>query len=195
MKFEIQRAVVMVLCCYAGSAFAQKSQNENLIPNAGFEQSISDEDAHPAEWICFTSKDQVLGITDSEKHSGSRSLKITAQETPNAYQGINYTFPIHTDTKYTFSVYVMNDKSNPLKSTAHGMLVIEWKAADNKEISRTLSKSWDQSLSKMRWEQFSLNNVKPPKGAVSATAGIHLCDGESGGKGSVFLDDALLIEK
>ena len=82
-----------------------------------------------------------------------------------------------------------------LKNTATGMLVIEWKSADDKEMSRTLSKMWDPGLSKLRWEQISINNAEPPKGAVSATFGIHFCDGKSGASGSVFVDDVMLIEK
>jgi hypothetical protein len=75
------------------------------------------------------------------------------------------------------------------------MLVIEWKSADNKEMSRVLSKLWDPGLSKMRWEQFSINNAEPPKGAVGATFGIHFCEGKDIASGSVFVDDVVLIEK
>ncbi len=103
--------------------------------------------------------------------------------------------PVTAGSRYTFSAYFMNDKSDPLKNTASGMLVIEWKSADGKEMSRTLSKLWDSGLSKMRWEQFFINHVEPPKGAVSATFGIHFCEGKEGANGSVFIDDVMLIEK
>jgi hypothetical protein len=194
MKHRIPFAIATVLFC-AWNAFAQDAKDKNLIANAGFEQSVAEEGSVPAEWVPFTSKNVVIGTASAVKRNGAQSLKISAQKAPNAFQGVNYTMPVTAGSRYTFSAYVMNDKSDPLKNTANGMLVIEWKSADNKEMSRILSKLWDPGLSKMRWEQFSINNAEPPKGAVSATFGIHFCEGKEGADGSVFVDDVMLIEK
>jgi len=194
MKLRIEFVITALLLC-AWTSPAQNTNNGNLIPNAGFEQAIAGEGSVPAEWVPFTSKNVILGTTSAVKRNGAQSLKMSAQKIPNTFQGVNYTAPVNAGSKYTFSTYVMNDKNDPLKGTANGMLVIEWKSADNKEMSRILSKLWDPSLSRMRWEPFSINNAEPPKGAVSATFGIHFSDGKDVSSGSVFIDDVLLIEK
>lgn len=193
MKHPIQIAVIAVLFC-AWNASAQDAKDSNLIANAGFEQTVA-EGGVPAEWVPFTSKNVAIETTGAVKRNGAQSLKISAQKIPNAFQGVNYTIPVTAGSRYTFSAYVMNDKSDPLKDTVHGMLVIEWKSADNKEMSRTLSKLWEPSLSRMRWELFSINNAEPPKGAVSATFGIHFCEGKEVSSGSILIDDVMLIEK
>jgi hypothetical protein len=194
MKHLFQFAIMAAACC-AWNASAQDTKDNNLIANAGFEQAATEGGSMPAEWVPFTSKNVVLETTGAVKRNGAQSLKITAQRIPNAFQGVNYTIAITAGSRYTFSAYVMNDKSDPLKNTVHGMLVIEWKSADNKEMSRTLSKQWDSGLSRMRWELFSINNAEPPKGAVSATFGIHFCEGKEVSSGSVLIDDVMLIEK
>jgi hypothetical protein len=194
MKLRIESVVAVLLLC-AWTSPAQDTKDKNLIANGGFEQSVAEEGSVPAEWVPFTSKNVIIGTTSAVKRNGAQSLKISAQKIPNAFQGVNCIIPVTAGSRYTFSAYFMNDKGNPLKDTASGMLVIEWKSADNKEMSRTLSKLWDSSLSKMRWEQFSISNAEPPKGAVSATFGIHFCEGKEGANGSVFVDDVMLIEK
>jgi hypothetical protein len=194
MKHLISAAIISALLC-GWTASAEELKDKNLAPNSGFEQSVAEVGSVPAEWVPFTSKNVVIGTSTNAKHNGAQSLRMTAQKIPNAFQGVNYIMPVTQGSKYTFNAYFMNDKSDPLKSTASGMLVIEWKSADEKEMSRTLSKQWDPSLSKMRWEQLSINNAEPPKGAVSATFGIHFCEGKDGGDGSIFIDDVMLIEK
>jgi hypothetical protein len=194
MKLRIEFVITMLLLC-AWTSPAQDTKDKNLITNGGFEELVAEGSNMPAAWTPFTSKDVIITTTTDVKRNGAQSLKMTAQKIPNAFQGVNFNIPVTAGSRYTFSAYFMNDKSNPLKDTANGMLVIEWKSADNKEMSRTLSKLWDPSLSKMRWEQFSISNAEPPKGAVSATFGIHLCEGKAGANGSVFIDDVMLIEK
>ena len=194
MKLRIEFVITALLFC-AWTSPAQEAKDKDLITNAGFEQLVSEGSNMPAEWVPFTSKNVVMGTTSAAKRNGAQSLKISAQKIPNAFQGVNCIIPVTAGSRYTFSAYFMNDKGDPLKGTASGMLVIEWKSADNKEMSRTLSKLWDSSLSKMRWEQFLIANAEPPKGAVSATFGIHFCEGKEGANGSIFVDDVMLIEK
>ena len=194
MKHSLRFALAACLVC-AYAASAEDATDKNLVPNRGFEQSVADEGSVPTDWVPFTSKNVIIVTSGAAKHSGEQSLRISAQRIPNAFQGVNFTNSVNAGSRYTFSAYVMNDKNDPLKNTATGMLVIEWKSADDKEMSRTLSKMWDPGLSKLRWEQISINNAEPPKGAVSATFGIHFCDGKSGASGSVFVDDVMLIEK
>ncbi len=96
--------------------------------------------------------------------------------------------------KYTFSMYALNNRDDSLGGSAHLQLSIEWIDGSGKEIARTYSQPGTASLSKMRWETIAIRKIQAPKGAVQAKFGIHLSDGEKGGKGSVFLDDALIEE-
>ena len=184
-----------LLFCTALAATLVSSHAHAVFENGGFEQSLSEESDLPAVWVPFSSKSTVLGITNAAAYSGEKSLKLSGQEVPNAFQGVNFIMPVTAGSRYTFSGYVLNDKKNPLKGTAHGMLVIEWKASNNKEVARTLSKLWDSGLSRLRWERFSIDNMEPPKDAVTAIFGIHYCEGKDGAKGSFFIDEVTLIEK
>lgn len=193
------KPVMQVMACWSllvsPLAFAGDPDVQNLIENGGFEQSISEESDLPAVWVPFSSKSTLLGITTAAAYSGEKSLKLSAQEVPNSFQGVNFIMPVTAGSRYTFSGYVINDKKNPLKGNASGMLVIEWKDPNGKEIARTLSKLWNSSLSRLRWERFSIDNMEPPKSAVSAVFGIHYCEGKDGAKGSFFIDEVTLIEK
>ncbi len=191
----VMQVMACLLLLVSPLAFAADSDVQNLIENGGFEQSLSEESDLPAVWVPFSSKSTVLGITNAAAYSGEKSLKLSGQEVPNAFQGVNFIMPVTAGSRYTFSGYVLNDKKNPLKGTAHGMLVIEWKASNNKEVARTLSKLWDSGLSRLRWERFSIDNMEPPKDAVTAIFGIHYCEGKDGAKGSFFIDEVTLIEK
>ena len=195
MKPVMQIMAIVALFCACIAVSAEDTNQQNLIANGGFEQSVGEEGSMPAEWVPFSSKNFAIETTSAAKYSGAQSLKMSAQKIPNSFQGVNFIMPVTAGSRYTFSAYVLNDKNNPLKNTAHGMLVIEWKNSNNKEITRTLSKLWDPGLSRLRWERFSINNAEPPKGAVTATFGIHYCEGKDGASGSVLVDDVSLIEK
>jgi hypothetical protein len=69
------------------------------------------------------------------------------------------------------------------------MIGIEWKNSDGKEISRATSTEWDMSLSRTRWEPINVAE-KAPRGAKTAAMTITLFDGDKGGAGSCFVDDA-----
>ncbi|HBA85041.1 MAG TPA: hypothetical protein DCZ95_13190 [Verrucomicrobia bacterium] len=166
----------------------------NLIGNAGFEEPANaQEGVSPgAPWQTFSSKLNLLELTRSNKRTGEQSLKMTSQKLPNAYQGINQAIPVEGGKKYTFSIYAINNKQDPLGGTTHAQLVIEWVDDKGKEISRDYSAPVGSSLTKMRWETIALRKKAAPNGAVSARFGIHFSEGEKGGKGSIFVDDVLL---
>jgi hypothetical protein len=187
--------MLLVCVAFAGLAKAEdKAAKPNLAPNPGFEQPTSPEGASPENWNAFSSKINGIGVSKAAKHGGDQCVKMAAQKVPEAYQGLVLDMPVSPGDIYTFSVCVINNKDDQLSGTAQGSLVIEWINASNKEVARSTSTPWDRNVSRMRWETVSISKAKVPEGAASARFGIHLNDGKSGGKGSVFIDD-VAIEK
>lgn len=189
-------AGVLIVCTvFAGPARAEENATRsNLALNPGFEQPTSPEGATPEKWNAFTSKINGIGISKAAKRSGEQGVKMAAQTLPGAYQGLVLDMPVTPGDVCTFSVYVMSNKDDPLGGTTQGSLVIEWINANGKEVARITSTPWDRNISRMRWQTISISKAKVPDGAALARFGIHLNDGMSGGKGSVFLDD-VAIEK
>ena len=188
--------VLLICMVFAGPVRAEEktAAKPNLAPNPGFEQPTAPEGASPENWNAFSSKVNGIGVSKAAKHSGEQCVKIAAQKVPEAYQGLVLDMPVSSGDVYTFSVYVTNNKDDQLSGTAQGSLVIEWINANNKEVARSTSNPWDRNVSRMRWEAVSISKAKVPEGAKTARFGIHLNDGKSGGKGSVFIDD-VVIEK
>ena len=172
----------------------EKEAAPNLAPNSGFEEPSSPEGASPEGWNAFSSKVNGIGVSRAAKHGGQQSVKMAAQKVPEAYQGLVLDMKVSPGEVYTFSAYITNNKDDQLAGTAQGSLVIEWINANNKEVARSTSTLWDRNVSRMRWEAVSISKAKVPEDAALARFGIHLNDGKSGGKGSVFVDD-VVIEK
>jgi hypothetical protein len=196
MKSTIRAFLLALVFCMGNTSRAAEEQPANLIGNPGFEEPVISQAgvAPGAPWNLFSNKLTLMELTRTIKRSGEQSLKITSQKIPNAYQGFNQTVPVKTGEKYTFSAYMINNKEDPLSGTTHAQLVIEWVNEQGKEISRDYSQVITSSLSKMRWELITLRKKAAPGGAVSARFGIHLSEGEKGGKGSIFVDDVFLQE-
>ena len=187
--------ILIVGTVFAGPARAEeRALKPNIAPNPSFEQPTDPEGAPPENWNAFSSKVNGIGVSKAAKHSGEQCLRMAAQKVPEAYQGLVLDMPVTPGDVYTFSAYVTNNKDDQLCGTAQGSLVIEWINASNKEVARSTSVPWDRNVSRMRWEAVCISKVKVPAGAALARFGIHLNDGMSGGKGSVFIDD-VVIEK
>jgi hypothetical protein len=185
------RLSLVLLVCFTGLYAASDANSLNLAENAGFELSLVEKD-RPSGWYFFTSKAGSIALTREVKRSGEQCAKISTQKTPGAFLGLSQTLSVKPGEKYTFSVYLLNDKHDPLGGSAHGQLNIEWKDNTGKEIARITGAPWDLLVSRLRWEMYTIRNVEAPKGAVEGVFGIHLLDGEKGGQGSVFLDDVMI---
>ena len=149
----------------------------------------------PLGWTFFKRNSLRAGVTKEASKTGKQSLKMTCAKAPNDFEGANLKLPVAPGRKYTFSAFFKNDKLDPLGGTAHSMLVLEWHAADGTEMNRIQSRMFDANLSRLRWEQQLLKSVAAPPGAVTAIFGIHLCDGDSGGRGSILVDDVTIVEE
>ena len=192
---QLFNGALLIYMALAGPAWSEdKPGKPNLAPNPGFEQPSSPEGASPENWNAFSSKINKIGVSRTARHGGEQCVKMAAQGLPEAYQGLVLDMPVSPGDVYTFSAYVTNNKDDQLGGSAQGSLVIEWINASNKEVGRSTCTPWDRNVSRMRWEAFAITKAKVPDGASLARFGIHLNDGRSGGKGSVFIDD-VVIEK
>ena len=189
-------AVWLSLALAGRAASAAETEPANLIGNPGFETPVlSQGGVAPSEpWQLFSNKLILMELSRDIKHAGEQSLKFSSQKVPNSYQGCNQVIPVKAGNKYTYSAYLINNKEDPLGGTTHIQLVIEWVNEQGKEISRDYSNPIGSSLSKMRWEILALRKKVAPAGAVTARFGIHLSEGEKGGKGSLYIDDVLVQE-
>lgn len=168
----------------------------NLAPNPSFEQPENGAEQPPEGWNVFASKDRKTMLTDKMAASGRQSLKMTAQGIVNAFQGITFHHPVSEGEKYTFEAKYIADKEDRPGGTMDVRLVIEWKREDGSEVSRTMSHPVKAAqISRLRWETMSLKKIPVPKDAVKAVFGIHLCDNDRGGSGTVYVDDVVILKQ
>ncbi|OQW96499.1 MAG: hypothetical protein BWK77_04440 [Verrucomicrobia bacterium A1] len=194
MRVELAAVLIASAAAFLPLASASHAA-DNIATNGSFEEPAGQEGAPPAGWIFFSNKLIKMGTSRETMRSGGQCLRFEAQGVPDAFQGCTLSVPVDPARKYTFSAYLANSKSQPLGGTDHGFLVVEWCAADGKELTRTLSKMYDPSLSRIRWEQFVLSNLTPPSGAATAVVGIHLSEGKSGATGCLYVDDFAAYEQ
>ena len=172
-----------------GPSTSLAAGDHNYVTNGDFEAEAVEDPVVPAGWFPFFSKNKTIELSETAPKSGKNCVKLSVQEVPGAHLGIAQIIPVDDGTTYSFSVCVINNSSDPLARGANGMIGIEWKSSDGKEISRTTSPEWDMSLSRTRWEPYSVSE-KAPRGAKTAAMVISFYDGEKGGSGSCFVDDA-----
>lgn len=186
-----------ILLLYLGvstTTSAGSGGSSNLLLNAGFEVEDGRDSALPAFWEYRSSRYKLSRITGDECRDGERSVQVTAHGYKDAWQALLQDVEVQAGEKYTFSVYVKNNKDDLFAgremSAAYGQIVIEWFDATGSEVGRDWSESWDHTLSRVRWEQVSIKRAKAPPGAVRALFGIQLFEGPKGAQGSFFVDDA-----
>ena len=188
VRREVKAVLAVVLALIAGSVGAQPDVSTNFLSNWSFEASSPKDPAPPDGWQRYTTSKIGAFITADASQSGKQCLRFSAQGIPRAFQGLTQRMEIVSGEKYTFAASVMNDPADPLKGVVHLQLCIEWLNAEGREVFRNFT-SPQQTFSKTRWTQLMVRKVKAPPGAVCAVVGIHLYEGERGGKGSLFVDD------
>jgi hypothetical protein len=166
----------------------------NLAVNGGFERPAGQRDIMPEDWFSFASDSLRIFVTDEIARSGRQALKMEAQGKAEAYMGIIARFPVKAGRSYAMEAYFRRNRDNSLGGTARVQIVIEWLDADGNELKRDESRTFGQNLSAMRWERRTLMGKTAPPGATEAVFGIHLNDGDDGGRGSLFIDDCAIFE-
>lgn len=168
----------------------------NLAPNPSFELPENGSGQPPSGWTVFASKQKNVALTDTIARSGRQSLAFSAQGMVNAFAGVIFTLPASEGEKFDFEVSYTGDKTNRPDGTLHIMLLIEWKRADGTEIARTMTPPLKaHQISRLRWESMALRKAVAPKDTDKAIFGIHCCDGERGGRGTVYFDDVVILRK
>lgn len=167
----------------------------NLAPNPSFEIPENGAGQLPAGWNPFSSKQLKAALTDKVAATGKQSLMLNPQGVTWGAGGIWLPLPVEEGAKYTFEAKYIADKEDRPSGTIDLRLVIEWKREDGSEISRINQPVKAHQISRLRWETLSLRKVQPPKGAAKGVFGIHVCDNERSGSGTVYVDDVVILRQ
>jgi hypothetical protein len=112
------------------------------------------------------------------------------------FQAVEQTLDVKEGELYDFTAAVRNYAQDTFsardRTGAYGQLVIRWLDEGGKEVGRVWSETWDVHLSRIRWQDFSIEKTTVPVGAVRAFVGIHLYEGRQGALGTFLVDDAAL---
>lgn len=164
----------------------------NLAPNPGFEEPADGEGAVPDLWSFFASRFSSMTIEREAARTGAQGLRMTAQGHAGASQALTFSRPVAPGERYAFSAFARNSAPEPMKGDVEGRLVILWRAADGRELSRETSASWGPALDRGSWRAFSIDEATAPGGAALALFGIQLVEGTNAPGGSVLVDDVTL---
>ena len=170
-------------------AGAQELATANLLANPSFEDAPGDPKEPPYKWEYYSSSKRGLTVTSEQHGQGEKCIYMKAQEIANQYQGIIQNIEVGAGQTYTMCASVINDKVHPLGGTVKVQMMVEWRNQAGREISRSAAPLMDYTLSRLRWESPCLRKVVAPEGAVRGIFGLHLLDGDKGGKGGLFIDD------
>ena len=187
----MKTTLIVLVGILAVAAIAQPEAFANLLANPGFEEPVQNNLSSPPEREAYSTAKINLSVTEAEHQGGVRCLQLSAQGVPHAAQGLIQHLDVVSGEKYTFSASVINDADAPLKGTTYLQLCIEWLDADGREVSRVFTRPQGQAFSKSRWTILEVEKVRAPPKAIRAVVGLHLYEGERGGKGSLLVDDVL----
>ena len=178
------------LCAILAVSWAQTLDN-NLANNPGFDEW--NEELHgPVDWGAWCTHVSGIALDNDEKHGGVQSLKMTTQQTRDAIHCVIQTLDVVPEQKYTFMVWVKNNKTDAMRGSATGCLSIEWKDGLDRELGRVSSVLWGKNLSRLRWELIAIKSQPTPAGAVKANFVVSCSDGLKDGCGSFFVDDVVI---
>ena len=173
------------------SAPAKKAIETNLLENGSFEWAPNNS-ASPSAWWFYTSKMGVAQLVTNVAHEGSQAVRLRAQQTSGGNSGLIQTLPVLAGRMYSLKAWVLKHDEDPLRGSAYGQLVIEWKDEMGREINRTWGKQWSKNIGHSDWERVEIRKAQAPPKAVQAAFGVHFYEGKSGGKGSLLVDDVVV---
>lgn len=185
---RIINAIIIVFL--VSTACFAKEDGPNLIVNGDFE-GAQEPVGKPKGWLWFSSDKLAFELSDEKAHSGTQSLKLSAQLIDDGQVGLFQIFPVEVGDKYIFSAYVTNSREEKMKGGFWGSLDIEWLNEAGNEMGRQTGASWNRNLTKLKWKQIE-TKVKVPKGVTQAKFVIRMMDGKPHGKGACFIDDVVV---
>lgn len=186
-------ASALSLCAWSVCA-ADEPEADAALANSSFEGGDQVEGQLPPPWGYYSTHKPSVSVTTKIGRSGSQAAEMNAQGIAQGGQGLIQRIPVSPNEVYTFTAYVRSNPDAPLGGSAWVQLVIEWLDAAGRELTRTWGQPQDKMMSRLRWSEMTIANVKPPPRAVKAVFGVHLYEGDKGGKGSVLVDDVALLQ-
>lgn len=171
-----------------------------LLMNGDFEAFVinrKEQRAYPESWGVFTALNGTNRVTMTRSifRSGRQSVRIRAQEHPQAYQGLFQTIDVEELRIYDYTAYVTVHAFDQATPPIRGFLTIDWLDADENVLRRDQGERWDHTLDPKRWHRYRLSS-RAPEGSVRATFSIVQEDGRIGtGSGSFFIDDATVTTR
>ncbi|HEY8240639.1 MAG TPA: hypothetical protein VIH35_04290 [Kiritimatiellia bacterium] len=193
MKVAIAVGLVLVVAC--GRVQAQGGEAAgNILENPGFEEEVVGQSGLPSAWSAYTATDGLIFSTNEPVRTGSRCVVIRANGESKSNRGLVQEQPVSAGSKLTFSAHVLNSRAEPLQAGTTGLINIEWLDAEGKELARSQSTPWNQSLSPVKWEKIEVSG-KAPGGAATARFVIALVEGKQPGMGAFLVDDVAVTPK
>ncbi len=183
-------ALSLLASANPGSAATELSVPERPV-NMSFEQPAAGENPYvcPDHWFWFSSTPELfIGVTDRRAKDGLQSCRLRGQSDEEAYQGIAQRFKASPGQEYTFSVFVMNDRKDPIIGASYGQISLEWQDEAGQEISRDYGPAWHHELRFDAWTRFVVE-AKAPDHAVMGVVVITFFSRNSGGYGTFYIDD------
>jgi len=163
---------------------------DSPLKNPSFEVPAADRPGEPESWNVFTESGEV-GLSrlyaEAAQH-GHQSMCLAFDTKRDKYFGIAQEVDLSPGQKWKLSAFVRNVG---LKGTSHLRLGMEWKDAENKELTRSQSAKIERSnTSDREWTKFEVTGTAPP-GTTHATITVtlYVADSEDG---SVVIDTVWL---
>lgn len=164
----------------------------NLAPNPGFEEPADGDGSVPDRWSFIASRFSSMTAEREAARTGAQGLRMAAQGLAGASQALTFSRGVSAGERYAFEAFVRNSAGEPMTGDVEGKLVIVWRAADGRELSREASQPWGPALDKGSWQAFSIDEARAPDAAALALFGIQLVEGTNAPGGSVWVDDVTL---
>lgn len=189
---------LLVVGCLVVLGVATAGRAELALSNAGFESPDivggAAVGAKPEGWFYFSSnKEELAGVSDTRKKSGSQALRFKAQKEANAFQGCAQEFACQGGAHYVFLVNAMIDPEDPMTAKGYGQISMEFKDMDGKEVGRIHGPVWGVDQKPGAWEKYMIEG-DAPQGAAMGVVVVSFFAQDSNGMGTFFVDNCELIE-
>jgi len=164
--------------------------SESALKNPSFEMTAAERPREPEAWNVFTESGEVgVSYLNSEVgQHGHHSMQLAFDTRRDKYFGIGQEVDLSGGETWKLTAFVRNVN---LQGTSHVRLGIEWKDAENRELTRSQSAKIDRTnISDKEWTKFDVTGLSPP-GTTHATITVTVFPAECE-EGSVLVDTVWL---
>jgi len=188
-RIVLSIVLILGLALLSFALFAQDNVWKNVdgpLKNPSFEIMATDRAGEPESWNVFTESGEIglsrLNI-DVAQH-GTQSMGLGFDTKRDKFVGVAQDVDIGPGQKWKLSGFFRNVG---LQGASHVKLGLEWKNAENVEISRIQSAKIDRTnISDKEWKKFSVEGIAPGATAhATVTVTLFTADSE---EGSILVD-------